>query len=131
MSRLAVRARSIRPRASDSGTVTAELAVAVTALVPLIVAVISLVALLLAQLSVTSAASTGARLLARGEDRPAVEWAVLHAAGPRARMQTRPDGALTHVLVTRTVPVLGRDVVVTGSAVAPTESGLAAPARSP
>lgn len=111
-------------RGRDEGTVTAELAVGLTALVPMLLAVLSLVSVLLAQLSVAGAASSAARLIARGESRTAVEQVVRTAAGPGAAVQVEPLGGLTRVTVVRRVDVFGaRPVELRSSAVAPGEQG--------
>ena len=108
----------------DQGTVTAELAVAFTGLIPMLLAVVSLVGVLMAQLAVTGAASSAARLVARGESPTAVREVVLAAAGPQSRLDLQPQGGFTRVTVTRQVDVLGvHQWRVTGTAAVPTEAG--------
>lgn len=117
-----------RWRTRDRGAVTAELAVALTGLVPMLLAVVCLVSVLLGQLSVTGAASSAARLIARGESRTAVEHVVRAAAGPDADLQVQSLGGLTRVTVSRQIEVPGAgQVEVRGSAVAPGEEVRDAP----
>jgi len=108
-----------RPRAaprSDRGMVSAELAVAVPALVAVVLALAWLVGLGAAQGLVSQAAREGARAAARGETGTAVRTAAQQVA-PGARVTIRRSGRFVVVTaeLTRTPPSrllrpLGRDV---------------------
>ncbi len=110
---------------SQSGVVTAELAVALLALTLLLSGLASVLNLAVAQVQVGDAAAAGARLLARGEDVSRVD-AVVHAvAGPGAHAAVSRGAELTSVRVQRVVtlwvPGTPR-LTVSGRAVAVTET---------
>ena len=101
---------------SDRGMVSAELAVAVPALIAVVLALAWLVGLGATQGVVAQAAREGARAAARGETSTAVRTAVAQLA-PGARVTIRRSGRLVVVTaeLTRTPPSrllrpLGRDV---------------------
>jgi Flp pilus assembly protein TadG len=82
-----MRCRSADGR-GDAGTVTAELAVALPAVVLLLAALLTVGSVMSAQLRCQDAARAGARWAARGEGRAAVE---------RVAARVAPDGAVIDV----------------------------------
>jgi hypothetical protein len=86
---------------TDAGMVTAELAVALPALVLVMVAALYGVALVTAQLRCVDAAAVGARLAARGESAQLVRAAALGAAPTSARLEIARSASV----VTATVAV--------------------------
>jgi hypothetical protein len=90
-----------RHRRRDDGMVTAELAVALPALVLVMVAALYGVALVTAQLRCVDAAAVGARLAARGESAQLVRAAALGGAPESARLEI----ARSATVVTATVAV--------------------------
>jgi hypothetical protein len=111
--------------------VTAEIAVALPALVLVIAVALWGVSAAAAQVACIDAARAGARAAARGEPMPAVQAAVIQAAPPGARVAARRNGDLTRVEVTAQVraPVLSGlpPIVVRERAVAATEPGVDGP----
>ena len=91
---------------SDSGMVSAELALTIPALVAVVAALIWLVGLAMTQGAVAQAAREGARAAARGEPAPVVRSAV-RAVIPGAEVAIRRSGATVTVIarVTRTPPI--------------------------
>lgn len=91
--------------------VTAEVAVALPALVLVLAVGLAVIAIVTAQLRCTDAAAVGARLAARGEPAAAVRSATLAVAPAGAGVQVRPgrDGVvLVTVTATMRVPAVGR-----------------------
>ncbi|MFC7026016.1 TadE family type IV pilus minor pilin [Promicromonospora thailandica] len=92
-------------RESERGTVTAELAVGLPAVVLVLVAVLTLAAASTAQMRALDAARAGARAVAIGEQEPAVRAVVARVGGPGAEMSLSHEGRWVRVTVTR--PVAG------------------------
>lgn len=91
----------------EQGAATAELAVALPALVLVLSVALAAVDLGLAQVRCVDAARVGARLLARGEPRSAVLDEVRAAAPDGARVAvTTVQGRVTVVVTTEVPPVL-------------------------
>jgi hypothetical protein len=115
----------------ERGSVTAEIAVALPALVLVIAVALWGVSVAAAQVACVDAARAGARAAARGEPLPAVRSVVARAAPPGARVTIRRDGELTEVSVRVELrpPVLSEmsSIVVREHAVAATEPGVDAP----
>jgi len=87
----------------DRGSVTAELAVALPAVVVLLVVVLVLATSVGTQLRCADAARTGARVAALGEGPGAVEAAATRVAGAGARVEVAHDGDWVTVTVSRAV----------------------------
>lgn len=121
-------ARSAGQRGRDQGSVTAEIAVALPALVLVALAALWGVAIASAQLACADAARAGARAAARGESPAAVRVAVSRSAPEGARVSVRRDGELTQVMVRVTPwPAFAQGVsrlVIEERAVALTEPGV-------
>ncbi|HEX6471444.1 MAG TPA: TadE family type IV pilus minor pilin [Streptosporangiaceae bacterium] len=107
---------------------TAEIAVALPALVLVIAVALWGVSVAAAQVACVDAARAGARAAARGEPLPAVRSVVARAAPAGARVTVRRDGELTKVSVRVELhpPGLGEmaPIVVREHAVAATEPGV-------
>ncbi|WP_307816035.1 TadE family type IV pilus minor pilin [Myceligenerans indicum] len=82
---------------------TAELAVALPAVVLVLVVVLTLVAASVAQMRAVDAARAAARAIAIGEQRSAVARTVARVAGDDAELSTDRDGAWVRVTVTEPV----------------------------
>ncbi|HEY7487694.1 MAG TPA: TadE family type IV pilus minor pilin [Streptosporangiaceae bacterium] len=125
-----LRARLHGTRA-ERGSVTAEIAVALPALVLVIVVALWGVSAAAAQVACVDAARAGARAAARGEPVPAVQAATVRAAPPGAKVTTRRDGDRTEVEVIAQIraPALSGlpPIVVREHAVAATEPGVDGP----
>jgi hypothetical protein len=95
------------PAAGETGMVTAELAVALPAVV--LVALVALCGLqvTMTQLRCRDAAGVVARLAARGESVASVSAAVSSTAPPGARFAVRRDGELVEAQVSAGVRMLG------------------------
>lgn len=112
----------------ERGSVTAETAVALPALVMVLAAALWAVTVVGAQLRCVDAARAGARAAARGEAPEAVRSAVLRAAPAGSRVAVELGPAVTRVDVS--VPVRPpwtsgfASVEVTASATSATESGV-------
>jgi Flp pilus assembly protein TadG len=106
MTRGSVGQRRRRAARSDSGMVSAELALAIPALVAVVAALIWLVGLGMTQGAVAQAAREGARAAARGEPAPVVR-AAARAVVPGAEVAIRRSGATVTVItrVTGTPPI--------------------------
>jgi hypothetical protein len=115
------------PRDNDRGSVTAEFAVALPALVLVIAVALWGVSAAAAQVACVDAARAGARAASRGEPMPAASAAVLRAAPTGARVAISRDGELTRVDVTAEVraPALSGlpPIIIRERAVAATEPG--------
>jgi hypothetical protein len=111
--------------------VTAEIAVALPALVLIIAIALWGVSVAAAHVACVDAARAGARAAARGEPMSAVRAAVIQGAPSGARVATRRDGDLTEVDVRVEIraPALSGlpPLVVREHAVAATEPGLSEP----
>lgn len=95
------RARAVR--GDERGTVTAELALVLPAVVMVLLVCCTLGAAVLGQVRCTDAARAAARAAAIGEP-AAVVLAVAHdLAGPGARVSVAEDGEWVEVVVTRSV----------------------------
>lgn len=106
----------------DRGTVTAETALALPAVILVLAAVLAVVAAGAAQLRASDAARVAARAAAIGEPEETVRSAALHVAGLGASVRVTPDDQWTEVVVR--VPVAGSwlgALAATGRAVAWTE----------
>lgn len=117
-------ARRGRPR-TDRGSVTAELAVAMTGLVLVLSGLFAVAAVTLTQVRVTDAAGSGARAAARGEAPSAVQEVATRVAGPSATTTLGAAGDMVTVTVSKQVrlPLVGQPVLeVAASAVARVES---------
>ena len=91
----------------ERGMVTAEIAMAMPALVVITAGMLFVVGAVGAQLRCVDAAREASRELARGQDEPAVTAAVLGAAPAGARLAvSRQDGLVT-ATVTARAPVFG------------------------
>jgi hypothetical protein len=90
---------------AERGSVTAELAVALPAVVLVLAMVLSVGAASVARLRAVDAAAAGARVVALGEDDAAVRDAVRQVAGGSADATVRHDGEWVEVTVA--APVVG------------------------
>ena len=97
------RSRPPRVRDVDRGSVTAELAVGLPAVVLVLVAVLLIAAAAVTQVRCTDAARAAARAAALGEDSAAVAAIVDDLAGEDARISVADDGAWVRVTVTAPV----------------------------
>jgi hypothetical protein len=118
-----------RGRPTDEGTVTAEIAVALPALVLVTMMAIWGVTAAAAQVGCVDAVRAGARAAARGEPVGAVRTAVTAAAPAGARVDVRRGAETTRVEVVVAVraPVLGGlpSLTLRAHALAANESGVA------
>ena len=110
--------------ARDRGTVTAELAIGITAVVSMLTLLAGVVDVAQTQLRAGDAAAAGARAAARGESETEVLRLTLRLAGTAASADVRHDADLVEVNVR--VPVAlplpgGPRVVVRGRARTPAE----------
>ncbi|TDK25468.1 pilus assembly protein TadE [Arthrobacter crusticola] len=92
-----------RGRGPERGSVTAELAVALPALVLLLGVILGAATVGVTQLRLEEAARAGAREIARGEAGESVEATVRRLAGPGAGLEVAGDGDWTSVTVTTRV----------------------------
>ncbi len=124
--------RRSRSRRSDSGTATAEMAVALPALVLALAAALWAVLAGAAQVRCLDAAREGARVAARGDSEPLVLEAARRAAPAGAVVTVNRDGDLVRVSVRAEVSPVGNlvrrapSLSVHGSATAAVEARLAA-----
>lgn len=102
--------------ATDRGAVTAELAVALPAVVIVLALGVGALGAAGQHVRLQDAAADAARLLARGDDAGRAE-SIVASAAPGARMRVESRGDLVCVTATATAPV-GLDVPVTASACA-------------
>ena len=115
----------------DRGSVTAEFAVALPAIVAVLAVVLSVVAAATAQLRCVDAARAGARAAARGESTAAAVSAAKAAAPAGATVRVRREGDAVRVEVHGRVGLLGPiggghlAVPVGAAEQAPLEPGLA------
>ncbi|WP_174552359.1 TadE family type IV pilus minor pilin [Microtetraspora niveoalba] len=121
--------RPVLPRRGDRGSVTAEAAVGLPALVAVLGAALWAVALVSAQLACVDAARAGARAAARGEPAAAVRAAAALSAPHGAEITVSIAGEMARVTISAQVrPTWGRmlpPVHIEASASAATEPGLA------
>lgn len=105
---------------ADRGSVTAELAVGLPAVVLLLLVVLGVSAAGVVQQRCAEAARTGARLAALGQDDAAVAAAARHVAGDAASVHVARDERWVTISVTASLPVagLGGAVTLTGRATA-------------
>lgn len=99
--------RARRSGSSDRGSVTAELAVALPAVVLVLVAVLALTAVAVTQLRCADAARAGARAAAIGEDADGVRATVARVAGPGADVAVAREGDWVTVSVSAAVTADG------------------------
>jgi hypothetical protein len=121
-----------RERPGDRGSVTAEIAVALPALVVMVMAALSAVAVATAQLRCVDAAREAARAAARGDTLPVVRGIARHSAPPRAAVAVTTHGEQVSVTVSASVRLLsgrGPAIAVEGRAVAAVEPGSTGVAR--
>lgn len=90
-------------REGERGAVTAELALALPAVVLVLVAVLTLVAASVAQMRAVDAARAGARAVAIGEQGAAVSSVVARVGGEAAHLSIDRDGSWVRVTVTTPV----------------------------
>lgn len=105
----------------ERGSVTAELAVALTGVVLVLGGLLAVAAVSVVQVRVVDAAGAGARAAARGEPPAVVQQVGAQVAGTSTRVTSTRAGDLVTVTASRhvTVPLVGRPVVeVRASAVA-------------
>lgn len=98
-------------RGRERGMVTAEIAVALPALVALTLGLVCVIAAVGAQLRCADLAREAARALARGESTASVRSRVLGDAPPRASLGVRRSGGMVTATVTATAPVIGIDLL--------------------
>jgi hypothetical protein len=91
-------------RRGDRGMVTAEVAVALPALVLVLAVALWAVKIAATQVTCTDAARSGARAAARGESLPAVRTRVAQALPPGARIEVQRDGETTRVEIVVSIP---------------------------
>ncbi len=89
--------------APERGSVTAEMAVALPALVLLLGVFVGAATVGVTQLRLEEAARAGAREITRGETGASVEATVRRLAGPGAGLEVTGDGGWTSVTVTTQV----------------------------
>ena len=97
----------VRLRGGERGSVTAETALVLPALLLVLVAVLRAAAAALAQVRCVDAARAGARALARGEQDGTARSMAVQAAPVRAEVRLRRQGDLVRVEVTARVRPLG------------------------
>lgn len=100
-------APGIAAAGAETGMVTAELAVALPALVLVALVALSGLQVTMTQLRCRDAAAIAARLTARGESAAAVTAAMSSADPAGGRFVVRRDGQLVQVQVSAAVPLLG------------------------
>jgi hypothetical protein len=108
----------------DDGSVTAEIAVGLTAVVIVLSSLVSAVSLGQTQLRAVDAAAAGARAAARGETDAHVVGLARRLAGKGARVTVSQHGGMTRVEVRTAVPLPlpgSPTVTVQGSASTPAE----------
>ncbi|HEX3908729.1 MAG TPA: TadE family type IV pilus minor pilin [Mycobacteriales bacterium] len=105
-------------RSGEAGMVTAELAVALPALVLVLVAALYGVALITAQLRCVDAAAVGARLAARGETGQLARSTALDAAPAGAGLEISRSATVVTATVTVRVAPLGLSRLLPGVTVA-------------
>lgn len=96
--------RRVRARDSERGTVTAEFAVVLPALVLVLILVVGAGVIGIAQVRVYEAARAGAREAARGEPVHDIEKAAKRKAGPGSTVTVSQGGAFAKVRVKTTLP---------------------------
>ena len=89
----------------EAGAVTAEVAVALPAVVVLLAVVLGAAALGLSQLRIEEAARAGAREIMRGESSDVVEGTVRRIAGEQADIAVQSNGSTSTVTVNTAVDV--------------------------
>lgn len=111
----------------ERGSVTAEIAVALPALVLITTAALWGVAAASVQVACTDAVRAGARAAARGESLPVVRAAVTRAVPAGAAVRVRRDEVTVRVEVSAPVRAPGLPgLVIRAAAVADTEPGVGA-----
>jgi Flp pilus assembly protein TadG len=120
------RKRGDQRRARDRGTVTAELAIVLPAVVLVLVVAMTTAGAALAQVRCADAARAGARVAALGDDLPRVRSAVGEVAGAGAAVEVRRAGDWVIVRVERALTSRWGPLVAAAEArawVEPGESG--------
>jgi len=109
----------------DRGSVTAELAVGLPAVVLVLVAVLLVGGAAVTQVRCSDAARAAARAAALGEEPAAVATIVDDLAGPQARMSLTEDGSWVRVVVTAPVATgwLGGTITARAEFAVPREPG--------
>lgn len=90
-------------RDTERGMVTAEIAVALPAVVLVLVAVLTLVTASVAQMRAADAARAGARAIAIGDDDAGVERVVTRIGGDDAELEVERSGEWVRVTVAKPV----------------------------
>jgi hypothetical protein len=108
-------ARRRAPAARDTGMVTAEVAVALPALVALLALALGALAVGVAQLRCVDAAREGARAAARGESGDQVQAAIRAAAPPGAGISVTVGPRLVRVAVSTAVKPVGPFAAAVGA----------------
>ena len=96
--------RRAKVRSSERGTVTAEFAVVLPALVLVLILVVGAGVIEIAQVRVYEAARAGAREAARGEPSQDIEKAAKRKAGPGSTVTVSQGGGYAKVHVKTTLP---------------------------
>lgn len=120
-------------RRSDGGMVTAEVALALPALVIVVAALLSVIAAVAGQLRCVAAAREGARAAARGESAEVVQQLTIRAAPEGAQVDVSSAADTVTVVVTASVHPLGvsvAEIQVSGQATALREPEPATPGAS-
>jgi hypothetical protein len=119
-----IRRGAAAARGGDRGSVTAELALALPAVVGLLVAVLLLASAATSQLRCADAARAGARAAALGEDRGVVTAIAQRVAGPGATVRVQESDPWVTVTVRRPLtggPLAGSGLTAEGRATARVE----------
>jgi len=119
-------------RPGDRGSVTAEIAVALPALVLMVMAALGAVAVATAQLRCVDAAREAARAAARGDTLPVVRSVARQCAPKQAAVTVTAHGDQVAVAVSanvRLLPGRGPAIAVQGRAAAAVETGSAGVGR--
>ncbi|UFU07138.1 TadE family type IV pilus minor pilin [Ruania halotolerans] len=118
--------RALREIPRERGSVTAELAVLLPAVVLILVAVLVAAAIGVAQVRCADAARAGARAAAVGQSQAEVVELAQGVAGPDAVVSVQEDGAWVQVRVVAEVPLgpLGGLLEVSAELSAPVEPGV-------
>lgn len=112
-------------QARDRGSVTAELAVGLPAVVLVLVAVLLVAGAAVTQMRCTDAARAAARAAALGQDAAAVAAIVDDLAGPQAQLSLTEEGSWVRVEVTAPVATgwLGGTITAHAEFAVPLEPG--------
>lgn len=94
-------------RCTERGSVTAEFALAIPAVILVLLLVISLAMQSAARVSLEDAARAAARELARGETAAVAEQTARDTAGAQVEVSIAADGQYSRVVLTQPIEVLG------------------------